>query len=235
MRDFLATGFVLRRYNQAETNRILIFFSQQQGKLKLMAKGVRKVGSRRAGHLEPFVLTRLHLHRGRTFDIVTTAEAQKVYDLDFSNLEQISLGYLFLEMVDKTAVEHQKNQAIFELLQESFGWLSSRDDSKLLRIYFCVKLLQALGNQPNLDVQQGQKHYLSYDDGRVLATKPAGPAGEISIEVIKLWRLVYSHNFSVVKRVSVDSKQLDLAQNLLDKYFQYHFGLSFRSSSILKQ
>lgn len=234
MRDYLATGFVLRRFNQAETNRILIFFSQERGKIKLMAKGVRKVGSRRAGHLEPFVLTRLHLHKGRTFDIVTTAETQKVYELDMSDLKIISLGYLVLEMVDRTTVEHHKNDQIFDLLQEVFTALAKKPKVALLKGYFVIKLLVALGNQPDLDAPAGKNLFLSHEEGRVTNQKPVGHSAEISVDIIKLWRLMYGHPYDVVERIQVSPESLKQAQGLLDQYFQYHFGLSFRSGSILK-
>ncbi len=234
MRDYSATGFVLRRYNQDETNRILTFFSGEHGKLKLIAKGVRKVGSRRAGHLEPFVLTKVQLHRGRTFDIVTAAEAARIYSLDFTNLEQIGLGYLMLEMVDKVTVEHQRNGQIFALLQETLVALTQSSNLALLKNYFYIKLLVALGNQPDLDAPAATRLYLSLDEGRVTSERPVGHTAEISPDIIKLWRLMYTHDWSVIERVKIGPSVLGLAQELLDQYFQYHFGLSFRSSTILK-
>ena len=64
-RTFRATAVVLRHVEYGEADRILTLFTLERGKIQAIAKGVRKIRSRKAGHLEPFTRVRLFLDKGR--------------------------------------------------------------------------------------------------------------------------------------------------------------------------
>ena len=78
-RSFRMQAIVLRHQNFGEADRLLVIFSQEKGKLRAIAKGVRKPRSRKAGHLEPFTRVSLQLARGRDLMIVTQAETLEAY------------------------------------------------------------------------------------------------------------------------------------------------------------
>src|SRR5512143_1045780 len=65
---------VLRHSDWGEADRLLTIFSREQGKLRCVAKGARKLLSRKAGHLEPFTRVALLLAKGSDLWIVTQAE-----------------------------------------------------------------------------------------------------------------------------------------------------------------
>jgi hypothetical protein len=65
---------VLRHSDYGEADRLLTLYTREQGKLRAIAKGVRKIQSRKAGHLEPFTRVALMLARGHDLWIVTQAE-----------------------------------------------------------------------------------------------------------------------------------------------------------------
>lgn len=72
-------GVVLRHNDWGEADRILVLYTLEMGKIRVIAKGVRKVRSRKAGHLEPFTRVALLLARGRDMQIVTQAETLGAY------------------------------------------------------------------------------------------------------------------------------------------------------------
>src|SRR3990172_13347205 len=78
-RLYRTEAVILRRQDLGETDRLLTLFSPAQGKLRVVAKGVRRPGSRKAGHLEPFSRVDLLLARGRELDVITQAEAVSLY------------------------------------------------------------------------------------------------------------------------------------------------------------
>ena len=67
-------GVILKRSNFGEADKLVTIFSKQQGKIKVLAKGIRRIKSKRAPHLELFNYTTLILHHGKSFDIVTEAK-----------------------------------------------------------------------------------------------------------------------------------------------------------------
>src|SRR6266436_5729191 len=79
-RVYTTEAIVLRRTDFGEADRILTLFTPTYGKVRAVAKGVRRTTSRLAGHLEPFTRTQLLLATGRDLDIVTQAEARERLD-----------------------------------------------------------------------------------------------------------------------------------------------------------
>ncbi|OGO39027.1 MAG: DNA repair protein RecO, partial [Chloroflexi bacterium RBG_16_56_8] len=73
-RSFRVEAVVLRHNDYGEADRFLTLYTRQQGKLRALAKGARKVTSRKAGHLEPFTHVALQLAKGRDLPIITQAE-----------------------------------------------------------------------------------------------------------------------------------------------------------------
>ena len=78
-RLYKTPGIVLTRFDLGEADRVLTVLTPHEGKLKVIAKGVRKPTSRLGGSLEPFAELHLVLARGRTFDIVTQASVAEAW------------------------------------------------------------------------------------------------------------------------------------------------------------
>ena len=91
---------VLRHSNWGEADRLLSLFSREAGKLRAVAKGARKIRSRKAGHLEPFTRVRLMLAHGRDFWIVTQAETVDAYLPLREDLLRTAYGAYVLELLD---------------------------------------------------------------------------------------------------------------------------------------
>ncbi|MGZ3583285.1 MAG: DNA repair protein RecO [Ktedonobacterales bacterium] len=79
-RVYSTEAIVLRRTNFGEADRILTLFTPSYGKVRAIAKGVRRTTSRLSGHLEPFTRTQLLLATGRDLDIITQAEGRERLD-----------------------------------------------------------------------------------------------------------------------------------------------------------
>ena len=89
-RSYRAQGVVLRHVEVGEADRILTFYTLEYGKVQAIAKGIRKMKSRKAGHLEPFSRVELMLAKGRNLDVISQAEAQNTYENLRSDLKLIA-------------------------------------------------------------------------------------------------------------------------------------------------
>ena len=236
MNNYKVTGLVIKRHNLGEADRILTVFSKELGKLRVVAKGVRRGKSKLAGHLEPFIETEVQLVKGRNLDVVTGARGQKYYRLDGVSLEVVTTAYLLLEVIDRLLAEEQVNEAVYELLRESLNGLEVGLEHDLVRHYFFVKFLVLTGHQPDLQTGDGEGlYYLHFDSGSVRSKLSASQMGRpIERSIIKLWRLIYKCNLEFLGRVNGASEHLAAAQELIELFYEYHLHVRFKSEQILR-
>lgn len=144
MRNFKTSGLVLKRINFSEADKILTVFTQNRGKIRVLAHGIRRIKSRRAPHLELFNHVDLLLHDARVFPIVT--EAKVVNDHSALKKDLRLSGYLFYlaEVIDKILPDHQPHPEIFTDLVRLLESKLSDDAIKK----FGVQLLWNLGYLP---------------------------------------------------------------------------------------
>jgi DNA repair protein RecO (recombination protein O) len=198
VRVYTTEAVVLRRLNLGEADRILTLYTPNEGKLRAIAKGVRRPSSRFAGHLEPFSRTLVQLARGRELDVVTQTETQEAFRYLREDLERTAQGYYALELVDRLTPDRLENRAVYELLRELLSTLDEPTGSSLALPYFVVQVLGALGYRPQLGkcvaceatIEPG-RNWFSLTLGGVLcpACGPAEPsANEIPLGVLKVLR-----------------------------------------------
>lgn len=143
MRSFRTEGVIIRRRNVGEADRILTLFTKKHGKLRVLAKGIRRITSRRGPNLELFNLVTLYLHKGKTFDIVTEAQVTNTFVRIRKNLELVGLAYYVCELIDSLCPEHQPHPKVFDLFVSTLEEL----DSGVIR-RFELGLLSELGFLP---------------------------------------------------------------------------------------
>ena len=110
---------VLRHNDWGEADRLLSIYTRQAGKLRAVAKGARKMRSRKAGHLEPFTHVRLLLARGRDFWIVTQAETIDAYSALRDDLMRTGYAAYLVELIDRFTYEEGETSGLFSLLVAS--------------------------------------------------------------------------------------------------------------------
>ncbi len=145
MRAYKTEGIVIRRKNYLEADRILTIFTRRKGKIRVKAKGVRKITSRRSGHIELLNHSVFSLYQGQAMPVLTEAETLKNYSMLKKDLKRIGIAYHFCELVDGLCPENQENEEIFILLQQALDTISSDERLDLITHRFELKLLTLLG------------------------------------------------------------------------------------------
>ncbi|MDQ4097985.1 MAG: DNA repair protein RecO, partial [Actinomycetota bacterium] len=103
------TGVVLRTMRLGEADRIVTLLTAGRGKVRAVAKGVRKTKSRFGGRLEPLNHVALLLYEGRELDIVTQAESVDHFRPIRDDLQRLTRAVALLEAVDQIAQEREVN------------------------------------------------------------------------------------------------------------------------------
>jgi len=201
-------GVVLRRQNLGEADRLTTVYTLDYGKLRLVAKGVRKLRSRKAGHLEPFTRVALLIARGRELDIITQAEMIEDFLALRSDLDQLGYASYLVELVDRFTVEEgEENRAQYQLLLESLEHLAEKKaDPAAIILYFELKLLELVGYRPELfrclecgaEIQP-ENQYFAFLEGGVLCPKCGRGKHQlrpISMPVLKILRHFQRSHFT---------------------------------------
>ena len=119
-------GVVLRTIRLGESDRIVSLVTQGHGKVRAVAKGVRKTKSRFGGRLEPTSHVSLLLYEGRELDVITQAEALDHFRVIREDLDRLARATTMLEAVDQVAQERQPGGRLYEMLVGALRALTAR-------------------------------------------------------------------------------------------------------------
>lgn len=153
MRIYKADAIILKRRNSGEADRILTVFSKEYGKIRLIAKGIRKITSRRAPHLEIFSRVRLLIHEGNTLDSVSEVSGVNSFEAIRKDLKRVGIAYFLCELVDALTAEKQESADVFSLLAEALENLNKGSINAKL---FTLELLWLLGFLPRTKTLEGK-------------------------------------------------------------------------------
>jgi DNA repair protein RecO (recombination protein O) len=147
-RSYTSEGIVLRRTNFGEADRLLDVYSEDKGKITLLAKGIRRPSSRKRGHLEIFTRIRFQATSGKGLGIMTEVETIDDYESIRQSIKKISLAYYFMEVLGRVIHEGEENSEVYTLLIGNMEKLKTAKKLKELRLEFVVGLLKLLGFWP---------------------------------------------------------------------------------------
>jgi len=141
---------VIAHKEYGEADRFVRIFSLESGKLNTLAKGVRKIKSRKAAHLEPFTHSALVLARGQIFWIITQAETIDSFPLIRDDLKRTADASYVLELIDKVAAEGQPEPSLYRLLLETLKRIDHAPDTFNALRNFEIRFLDMSGFRPEL-------------------------------------------------------------------------------------
>ncbi len=144
------SGVVLRTYRLGEADRIVVLMTAQHGKVRAVAKGVRKPKSRFGARLEPLSHVAMLLYEGRSLDIVSQAESLDHFRAVREDLDRLTRAMALLEVVDQVAQEREPNARLYQMLVGALRALAAHS-APLLVPAFYWKVLAAEGMRPELD------------------------------------------------------------------------------------
>ncbi len=244
-RTYRCEAIVLRRHNFGEADRLLTVFSLERGKLRLIAKGVRKPRSRKAGHVEPFTRVALLNSRGRNLDIISQAESLDLYMLLRENLGFLSRAAYIAELVDRFSVDHEENRQLYRLLTDSYSRLDEEDASPRSVVRnFEIRLLELVGYRPELFhcVRCGaeirpEDQFFSHQNGGVICHHCGdGRSGyeRISLPALKVLRHFQRNTFKVASDAVIRNEVHKEIDGIMERFFSYLLERNLNSPAFIR-
>lgn len=144
-------GVVLRTMRLGEADRIVSILTRGHGKVRAVAKGVRRTTSKFGGRLEPLSHVSLLCWKGRELDIVNQAEVLEIFRAVREDLSRVTKAFTVLEVADQLAQEHHPAPGLHDMVLGALRALE-REDSPLLVPGFLLKALALEGSAPLVEV-----------------------------------------------------------------------------------
>lgn len=162
--SYKVEGIILKRTNFGEADRFLTVFTKEKGKISVLAKGIRRITSRRAGSVELFNQAILFLHKGRNFDILTEATTLNTFPHFRLDFQKVGAAYYACELIDRLTPEEQEHDAVYELLVKFLTWLEGQPNNSKVTLAlsrFDKRLLTDLGYwSTRMDGQVDLKNFI---------------------------------------------------------------------------
>lgn len=150
LRTYKTEAVVLKQTPLGEADRILTLYTPDLGKVRAVAKGVRRTKSRLAGHLELLNQVSVSLSHGRNLETVNEAEVIQSFRGFREDLQRVSKAIYIAELVDGFSIEGSGNYPLYCLLLESLDWLGRCQNPDLLLRYFEMRMLDYSGYKPEM-------------------------------------------------------------------------------------
>jgi DNA repair protein RecO (recombination protein O) len=150
-RLYVTDAIVLSRFDYGEADRILTLLTPGLGKIKAIAKGIRRPTSRIGGSLEPLAELRLQLARGRTFDAVTQVTMLHSWLGLHDRLEVTATAWYCGELLDRSLEERHAAEPLYLLLRRAYELLDAGMTPGRVARWFEMRLCDELGVRPEVD------------------------------------------------------------------------------------
>jgi len=245
-RSFRASAVVLRHGDWGEADRLLTLYTREQGMVRAVAKGVRKMTSRKAGHLQPFTHITVQLAKGRDLLIVTQVETVNAFLSLHDDLEKTSYAAYIVELLLRFSYEEEGgNPTIFRLLTETLDRLEKEEESWLAIRYYEMRLLDAVGFRPQLFVCANcgreilpEDQFFSFTSGGVICPRCGQGLPnlmKISIETLKYLRHFQRSSYRDASRAHPNLEVQKEAKILMQGYFTYLLERELNTPGFIKR
>ncbi len=236
---------VLHHTNYGEADRFITFLSEESGKVTALAKGVRKIKSHKAGHLEPFNYVSLQLSKGRGPSwIIEQAAAIETYPLIGQSLNLTGSASYTTELADRFASEETENRALFRLVLETLRRIESLSDIFPAMRHYDLNLLSIAGYQPQLQhcVCCGREiqpvdQFFSFSLGGVVCPnciRNDSSSRRISMRTLKYFRYYQNHSFQEACQAGWPEDIRFESETILTSYISFILERKINSQQFLE-
>ena len=244
-RTYRTEGVVIRQMPLGEADRILTLCSPDMGKVRAVAKGVRRTKSRLGGHLELLNRASVSVAIGRNLDTISEASAISTFGGIRGDLSRVSRAMYIAEVVDSFSMEGNGNRAIYHLLLSTLLWLERAANLDLLMRWFEIRLLECSGYMPELvhcvecrEWLEPTDHLFACDAGGVLCpncrTASSGALLPLPLNTMKTLRFVQREaKFDKVESLNVPANILKDMERLMRTYIRHVAERDVRSAEFV--
>ncbi len=242
---YLTEGVILRRVDYGEADRILTVLTREHGKIGVIARGVRRSGSRLAAHTDLFARSRMQLARGRgELDVLTQAETLGS-TVPLADARRAACASVCAELADRVLEANHPDEGTFDLVVEALiDCTDASRDPRAALVWLTRRMIDRLGYAPQLQLCAScslqlpmASAWFSAIAGGLLcdrcATADPG-AVECSVRVIKVLRVAAGGDAELYRRLRLDEPSLATLEVVAERELAQHLERQLRSLAVLR-
>lgn len=229
MATYKTHGIILRSQNFQEADKILTILLSRFGKIKAIAKAIRKPKTKLSGFLEPNNFLFLQLAKGKTFDIITDARIENNFSNIRNNLSKTSQAFVLRELCDLLLGERHANYAALMLLKNCLGFINFYKHPSLI-LFFKLNLLKVIGFGPRLESclfcgkRVSPNWFFSFKEGGIIDKNCQNRDSlclPIDEKTIKLTRVLLSSPVTILLKIRSAEKEFKQLAPIADRFLEY--------------
>ena len=243
-RLYNSEALVLKGLDFGEANRIITLYTPELGKLRVVARGMRKANSKLSGHLEPLTHVHISIARGQNLDMVNQAETLHGYSLLREDLDRLSQALYIVELIDQFVADEVSNYPLYNLLLNTLKRLEKATNPELLVRCFEMEMLTYVGYQPELHWCIECRQRLEPDDhlfncamGGIMCpecrTWSGDPLIPLSLNTMKVLRFIQREGYQRASALNVPKRTLMEAERLMRTYIRYTLDRDVKAGTFM--
>lgn len=241
-------GIILKKKKIGEGDELLTIYTADLGKIEAFAKGIRKINSKRGGHLDLLMLSSLNLYINRQSRyFIREASSINNFENIRNYLNKTLWGYYLIETIDKSTSYEEASPATFNLLKKALFILNATQESSLTNLVdlFKLKLIIILGFRPKLNYclechrrpEEIEKLFFEIDEGGIICSNCFGPyrsdAISLTISEIKLFRKLIQ--LPLEQFFLIEPKSITKIKRIIDLFLNRITERKIYSKDIIKR
>jgi len=223
--DYKYTGIILGKRDVGETDRIYTIYTLESGKIRVLAKSVRKANAKLAGFLENFNLAEIFVAKSQGMGKITGSLVISNFSEIRNNLEIVRSVFDSIELLDKLIKDENGDQKIFQLLQEYLETMNNvakennQDKNEIISLGFAFKLFGELGYKIEVGncaycqekIREGNNFFDPEQGGIVCEKCFSSLKTKINANpnAIKILRVFFQNSLKSLVKLKTDKKDLD--------------------------
>jgi len=237
-------ALVLRTYNLTESSKIVVLLTSAKGKVRAVARGVRRAKSKFGSALEPITLVEAEVYYKENRDLQNLAQAvtRESFPSIRSDLKRLGVASVMCELTEQFVQENEESSQSFVLLFASLKTLESMSknyDSLLIAFY--LKVLETSGLLPEMSRCIGcsgeltHHAYLDAGAGGALCSRCSAGMGEkLRTGSLTIMQRLHATDWPLLERTRVPSSSVQEIMHALEAYISHHTGRRLKSTKFLR-
>lgn len=235
--DYKYTGIILNKKDVGETDRIYSIYTLESGKIRVLAKSVRKANAKLAGFLENFNLAEIFIAKNQGMGKITGSLVISNFSEMRKNLEIIGNVFESIKLLDKLIKDENGDQRVFNLLKEyleTINELAAEKDGEkrdIVPLGFAFKLFDELGYKIEIGncMECGEKikegnNFFDPEQGGIVCERcflKTKKGIKISSNSIKILRIFFQNSLKSLVKLKADKKDLDNLQIIKKEFLNW--------------
>ncbi len=246
---YKANAIVLRTWDLGESDRIVSIYTMEFGKIRGVAKGVKRLNTKFGSSTLPFTCIKVMFYGNEKNELKTISQTEIVKSFQGirENLERILYGSFILELTEHLINGTHQDERIFRLILKYLTWLE-HEIKGIILYSFCFKLLCMLGFRPSLsncvvchqtiETADCNTIWFSREDGGVICpvcSRERHMAISVPCEVIELTKRLISERVEELQKYSISAQLMEEMKRFTLYFLSQYQSFPMKSIGLIEE